>query len=110
VVIGECTRVKPVQAEIPESGRDQQGRRLGAISASPVRVGDPVSDVDIPVVEPNSVQTTPTDEFPALAKDDRKVVLRSVLESPLASTDERPSVVNRVMGRQTDRSRYLPVP
>jgi hypothetical protein len=56
--------------------------------------GNPVADVGIPVVEQNVVQTTPTDEFPAPAKNDRKVVLRSVLQSLLASTDELPSVVN----------------
>ena len=55
------------------------------------------------------VEAAPTDELPVLAKDDRKVVLRSVPEALLASTDELPSIVNRVTRWQMDRSSHLSV-
>lgn len=60
-VIGEDTRMDPVKPELPESGGDDHGRRLRSVSLPPVRAGNPVSDVSIPVVQPDLVETASTE-------------------------------------------------
>ncbi len=109
-VIGKDARVEPVKPELPESGGDQQGRRFRGVPVSPVGKGNPVSDVGVPEIEPDLIEPASTDDLSAPSKYDEKVALRSFLETPLAPTDEFPSVSNRVTGRQMNRPCHSAVP